>query len=356
MKRMVSCFLSSILIFFFVGCSGKNIDVNSDVFNIKKAGEIASNYMENVTKGNFDESNKISTEVIKDNEQIRKIQNDNINGYKLDRLSEGADHAYFTYVVVKEEKDESRIDLDTVVIKVVNKDREYLVDGIKSTNEKQVYKVGNTLRLRDYEIGKSQLLLRIKDLPREVYPNRDNVVDKESVPEGSFNKMGIAFLGNKVAFTTTNGLRTFIGLAIVEDTKSTAGNSQGGGDVLSPSGGNVDEAIQDALEMPILNKLVPYDVVDGSIVEKLLFSNDDGELIVQIKEEGKGSGIRIYKNPTGELLKLNLNEYFPVEKYSSNVVRIDDNGVFITVKAMGSDKENEGTYKIDVEDLKVFKE
>ncbi len=356
MKRMVSCFLSSILIFFFVGCSGKNIDVNSDVFNIKKAGEIASNYMENVTKGNFDESNKISTEVIKDNEQIRKIQNDNINGYKLDRLSEGADHAYFTYVVVKEEKDESRIDLDTVVIKVVKKDREYLVDGIKSTNEKQVYKVGNTLRLRDYEIGKSQLLLRIKDLPREVYPNRDNVVDKESVPEGSFNKMGIAFLGNKVAFTTTNGLRTFIGLAIVEDTKSTAGNSQGGGDVLSPSGGNVDEAIQDALEMPILNKLVPYDVVDGSIVEKLLFSNDDGELIVQIKEEGKGSGIRIYKNPTGELLKLNLNEYFPVEKYSSNVVRIDDNGVFITVKAMGSDKENEGTYKIDVEDLKVFKE
>lgn len=357
MKRMVSCFLSSILIFSFVGCSGKNIDVNSDVFNIKKAGEIASNYMENVTKGNFDESNKISTEVIKDNEEIRKIQNDNINGYKLDRLSEGADHAYFTYIVVKEEKDESRIDLDTVVIKVAKKDKEYLVDEIKSTNEKQVYKVRNTLRLRDYEIGKSQLLLRMKDLPKEVYPNRDNVVvDKESVPEGSFNKMGIGFLGNKVAFTTTNGLRTFIGLAIVEDTKPTVGDNQGGGDAPSPSGGNVDEAIQDALEMPILNKLVPYDVVDGSIVEKLLFSNDDGELIVQIKEEGKGSGIRIYKNPTGELLKLNLNEYFPVEKYSSDVVRIDDNGVFITVKAIGNDKENEGTYKIDVEDLKVFKE
>ena len=44
MKRMVSCFLSSILIFSFVGCFGKNVDVNSDVFNIKKAGEIASDY------------------------------------------------------------------------------------------------------------------------------------------------------------------------------------------------------------------------------------------------------------------------------------------------------------------------
>lgn len=73
MKRMVSCFLSSILIFSFVGCFGKNVDVNSDVFNIKKAGEIASDYMEKVTKGNFDESNKISTEAIKDNEEIRKI-------------------------------------------------------------------------------------------------------------------------------------------------------------------------------------------------------------------------------------------------------------------------------------------
>jgi len=128
MKRIVSCFLSSVLMFSFIGCFGKNFDVNSDVFNIKKAGEIASNYMENVTRGNFDESNKISTEVIKDNEEIRKIQNDNINGYKLDKLSEGADHAYFTYIVVKEEKDESRIDLDTVVIKVVKKDKEYLVN------------------------------------------------------------------------------------------------------------------------------------------------------------------------------------------------------------------------------------
>ena len=69
MKRIVSCFLSSILIFSFVGCFGKKFNVSSDVFNIKKAGEIASNYMENITNENFDESNKISTGVIKDNEK-----------------------------------------------------------------------------------------------------------------------------------------------------------------------------------------------------------------------------------------------------------------------------------------------
>ena len=61
MKRIVSCFLSSVLMFSFIGCFGKNFDVNSDVFNIKKAGEIASNYMENVTRGNFDEKVGITT-------------------------------------------------------------------------------------------------------------------------------------------------------------------------------------------------------------------------------------------------------------------------------------------------------
>lgn len=357
MKRLVSCFLCSVLLFSFVGCFGNDASINSNVFNIKKARELAGNYMENLTRGNFEESNKISTKEIKDSEEIKKIQNDNINGYKLDKSSEGADHAYFTYLVVKEEKDGSRVDLDSIVLRVIKKDEEYLVDEIKSKNEKQIYKVRKTLRLRDYEIGKSQLLLRIKDLPREVYPNKDNVVvDKESVPEGSFNKLGIAFGGNQVAFTTTDGERSFIGLALVEDRKPSTSGNEGGGDASSSDSENIDEAIEDAMEMPVLNKLVPYDVVDGSRIEKLLFSNDDGELIVQIKDDGNGSGVRIYKNPTGELLKLNLNEYFPVEKYSSDVIRIDDEGVFISVTAIGDEKESEGTYKIDVEELKVFKE
>lgn len=351
MKRLISFCLFNFLLFSFMGCNGDNVEIGADIFNIKIAGEVASDYMKNITSGNFEESNKMTTKAISDKEEITGIQNDNINGYKLDGVSEGADHAYFRYLIVREEKDESRVDLDSIVLKVVKENEEYLVDEIKSKNEKQVYKLGKTLRSRDYEIGKSQLLLRMKDLPREVYPSNENVViNKESVPEDEFSKIGIGFSGNKVAFTTTDKSRTFIGLIAVEDAKPTSGSSA------SSMERNIDEAIEDALEMPILNKLVPYDVVDGSKVEKLLFSKDDGELIVQIKEEGKGSGIRVYKNPTGELLKLNLNEYFPIEKYSSDVLRIDDEGVFIKVTALTNDKKNEGTYKIDVEELKVFKE
>lgn len=353
MKKIISLCLCNFLLFFLVGCNENNKEVKADIFNIKIASEVASDYMQKVTSGEFEEANKITTKSIKDNEDIKGIKKDNINGYKLDRVSEGADHAYFKYLIVREEKDESRVDLDSLVLKVEKVNDEYLVDEIKSKNEKQIYKVDKTLRSRDYEIGKSQLLLRMKDLPREVYPSKDNVViNKEGVPQGSFSKIGIGFNGNKVAFTTTDNLRTFIGLIVVEDSKATSGSANSSASVEK----DIDRAIDDALEVPILNKLIPYDVVDGSKVEKLLFSKDDGELIVQIREEGKGSGIRIYKNPTGELLKLNLNEYFPVEKYSSDVMRIDDKGVFIKVTALTDDKKNEGTYKIDVEELKVFKE
>lgn len=356
MKKIVLYILPSIFLFIFMGCWGENVKVKSEVFDLRRANEVSSDYMEFVSNNNFEESNKISSKEIQGNEEIKRIQEDSINGYKLNEVSEGADHAYFSYLVVREDPGNTRVDLDSLVIKVIKFQDEYLVDEVKASNKKQVYKVSNTLRIRDSEVGKSELLIRTKDLPKEVYPNKDNVVvHKEDVPEGDFSKVGIGFEGNKVVFTTTDGMKTFLALAMVEDTKSTTGEVKGG-DGGSSSSGEVDKAIEDALEMPIIDKLVPYDSINSSIVEKLLFSNDDGELIVQSKEEGKGSGIRIYKNPTGELLQLNLNEMFPVDKYTSNVTRIDDEGVFINVTALGEEKESQGIYKIDVEELKVFKE
>lgn len=354
MKRFLSYLMLTLLVFPLIGCRGNGESVKANIFDVKEAGEIASKYMKSISANDVEGSSKLSTDKIKNNEELYSVENSKVTGYKLKEVAEGANHAYFNYLVVRKNSNNVGVDLDTFVIKVVTEDENYLVDEIKAKNEKQVYRVNNTLRIRDADGGKSELFLRTRDIPKEVYPKRENVVlKKEAVPVGDFSEIAISFMGNKVAITTTDGTNTFLALGMVEESKATVGKPNVGP---GPREEEVDKAIDDVLEKPIIDKLVGYDLIEGANLEKLAFSNDDGEVIVQIKSGDKGSGIRVYKNPSGELLELKLDEVFPVEKYSSDIIRVDDEGIFVKVTAIAEEKKAEGDYKIDVEQLKVFKE
>ena len=354
MKKKGLSLLLIIIMFISVGCGTKKSNVKVNVFDIDEALKISDTYMEQLTLGNSDEANKLTDSKLKDNNEFEKLKKNEIYGYVKKDVAESTDHAYINYKVIRGDRDGLRSDLDLISVRVKKKDNDYIIDEVKAKNSKQVYVEKNSLRIRDEESGKSEVLIRLKDLPREVYPKKKDVVlGKETVPDGDFNEVSMGFDGNKAAMSTTDGNKTFIAIAMVEDTKQTAGSAQDGG--AKSSDEDIDKAIDDALEKPIADKVIGYDIIGDSKIEKLLFSADDGELLVQIKQGEKGSKIKIYKNPTGELYKLDLESKFPNDKYSCNIKRITKDGVFIDVSSLTDEKGEEGEYKLDLKAIEINK-
>ena len=354
MKKKSLFLLLIIVMFFSIGCGTKKPDVEVNIFDIDEALKVSDSYMENLALGKSDEAQKLTDSNIKNNNEFEKLKKNEIYGYVKKDVAEATDHAYINYKVIRGDKDGLRSDLDLISVRVKKKDDNYIIDEVKAKNSKQVYVEKNSLRIRDEESGKSEVLIRLKDLPREVYPKKKDVVlGKETVPDGDFNEVSMGFDGNKAAMSTTDGSKTFIAIAMVEDTKQTAGNVQEGDNTNSDE--DVDKAIDDALEKPIADKVIGYDIIGDSKIEKLLFSSDDGELLVQVKQGDKGSKIKIYKNPTGELYKLDLESKFPNDKYSCNITRITKDGVFIDVSALTDEKGEEGQYKLDLKAIEINK-
>ena len=353
-KRFI--FLLLILIMFFgAGCNGKNSDIKANIFDIDEAVKISDSYMKELSLCNMSETKKLTDDKIRDDREFEKLKENKISGYIRKSITESTNHAYINYEVIRGNDEKLRSDLDTISIKVTQKDNNYVIDEIKAKNNKQVYVDKTFLRIRDDKSGKSEVLTRLKDLPREVYPKKQGVIlGKEAVPEGQFNKVAIGFEGNKVGMTTTDGKKNFIAIAMVEDSKQTIG-SAGGEESSADSEEDIDKQIDDALEKPIADKIVGYDIIDNSVIEKLVFSSDDGELLVQLRQGEKCSKIKVYKNPTGELLKLDLDKLFPEDKYDCTISRINNDGVFIDVSAITDEREAEGQYKIDIKAMKVDK-
>ena len=351
MRKRISYILIVLLIFAIVGCNKSEEDGKVNFFEVQEATKVANDYIKELSLGNNEGAIKFASDKVKDEDQFSKLKENRINAYKLDEVAEGANFAYINYLVIRESARELRTDLDTIIVKVIKKDDNYVVDEVRAKSNKQVYEANDVLRIRDEESGKSEVLVRKKDFPREVYPKKENIVlNKETVPEGDFNKFSIGFGANKIGIATTDGNKTLISLAMVEESKPTVGLD---GNADGSSSEDIDKAIDEALDKPIVDKLTGYDLIDGSEIEKLIFSSDDGELMVQVREEGKGSSVRIYKNPTGELLKVQLKELFPNDKYNVDIKRVNEKGVFIEVSGLGEEKEAEGEYNVDLKSMKV---
>lgn len=352
MKKFFIGILCLILIFTMGGCNGYMGEVTVHLFDIKAAMDIGSEYMKNLASGNIHEANSYCRNKDISKEEVVKMQDNKINSYKLDKVEEGANYAYLKYIVLRGNNAALTADLDGIVLKIMKEDDKYLIDDIKAINIKQVYKEKDTLRIRDEESGKSKLLLRMRDLPREVYPKKEEVtLSKETVPESEFNKISIGFEGNRVAITLTDGNSTFIAVAMIKELEATAGKAEG----KENKEGNVDINLDEILEKPIAERIVGYDFLQGEEVEKLLFSKDDGELIVEGKQAGVGNRVKIYKNPKGELMPLKLDKLFPREAYSVNILSVTGEGTLINVEAIGEEKGAVGTYIVDVKEGKLVK-
>ncbi|MBE6051977.1 MAG: hypothetical protein E7214_15365 [Clostridium sp.] len=354
MKKLLLAIISSLFILNIVSCDAiKSTEPNS-LFDIEDAKSLAGKYMESLSRGDVESVNGLSNDKFILGEQAKKLQENKVISFKVDQVTEGSNFVYIKYLVVRNRDDSIKTTLDNIELKVIKDGDKYFVNDVSTKGIKEVYEEGTNLRVIDEKVGKSNLLLRKKDLPQEVYPKlRDEaVITRESVPNMNFKKVDISFNGVNVALCLENEKDVFIGIAQIDESKNSSSSSKEGGEDYIAIGDN----LENALEKPVAKNIAGYDLLKDAHIQKLLFTDDDGNLIAQLVGKGGVSFIRIYKNPTGELLKLDLEEIFPKDQYSLDIEKITSEGVYINSKAISDVKENEGVYIVDCKNMKLSKD
>lgn len=336
MKKILYLFIITILIINTI--SYVNVSANSDYYNIKEAIKIGNAYMQALADEDIDTISKLSINKINN---LNDVEINKINGFILDEYSESTDYTYLDYLTVRNQQNKIDADLDKISLKVIKDKNDYKIEKIKAKNAKEVYVNNQELRFKDSETGKSKLLLRKKDLPKDAYPKKDQVVlAKEDVPNGEFHNLIINYLGDKIGLCVDGDNKSYIALAIIEESKDTIaeGNQEKSGN------SNDIEKLEDAIESPIINKIVSYDILDGYKVDNMVFSGDNSILVVQLSKDNKTT-IRIYKNPNGEIEEygleqvININNNILIDKSIKEgvIIKVEDNN--LTKYIINTDKK-----------------
>lgn len=330
MKKKMVLLLSFLSVFMLVACKNSSELVKTDYFEIDEATKKGKEYMQ----------------------EISKEGENSIGSYSLQRVAENSNNVILNYKVSKLRGID--VDVDEFDIKVIDGEEGYKVKDVNAKNLIQVYLDGENLRIKQEDTGSSDLLIRKKDLPSDVYPKKDYIIlNKISIEVGDYDKLAIDLKGKRVGIVNKSNKGYLISLAEVENASQTIGSndSTGGTD---NNGSSVDPStLEEIMEKPIASNLVPYDLIEAKSIEKVSFSADGSFFIVQINN-GNSSSLKIYKNPSGELLDMDLDKIFSPEKYTLNINTINDEGLFVKVSAIGNDKEEEGLYKLDLKAMKIL--
>ena len=343
-------FIVFILCLLLIGCSTTVQDVSSNLFDIEKAKEVSSKYMSALSESDIKAAESLCENKFISNKEVEKLENNKFIAYKIDEINEGADYAYIKYLVIRGNNREVRADLDSIELKVNKIEDNYKITEVEAKNIKQVYLEKENLRIIDGMTGKSNLLLRKKDIPKEVYRKGDEVtLTMDTVPEVQFSKLNIGFQGKYVGITLSDGKKTLVLLSVISnDDKNTKTSAK----VSSEDG----KEIEDIFEKPVAQKIVGYDLVNAGNTEKILFTDNDEALVLQVKKEGEGSAVRVYKNSTGELINLEINKKFPSDKYSLDIKKITEGKIYINVTSLDGSAQESGEYVIDVDNMDIYKD
>lgn len=343
-------FIVFILCLLLTGCSTVVGKVNLNLFDIEEAKEISNKYMSALSESDIGAAEALCEDKFISSKEAEKLENNKFIAYKVEEVNEGADYAYIKYLVIRGNNREVRADLDSIELKVNKVEDNYKITEVEAKNIKQVYLEKENLRIIDGMTGKSNLLLRKKDIPKEVYRKGDEVtLTMDTVPEVQFNKLNIGFQGKYVGITLSNGNKTLVLLSVISNEDK---NSKTSAEVSSEDG----KEMEDIFEKPIAQKIVGYDLVNAGNTEKILFTDNDEALVLQVKKDGEGSAVRIYKNSTGELMNLEINKKFPPDKYSLDIKKITEGKIYVDVTSLDSNAEEGGEYVIDVENMDIYKD
>lgn len=354
-KKVTYLLIVIVSFYLFASCTNKEKtqESNIDLFNSKKAGEVAESYLNHIKNNNIGEANSLCTDkLISENKEI-STGISKIIAYEPDNFIESSGSAYVLFNVIRSSASEPKCDLDNYAIKVVKLGEDYKIDEIKSTNKRQLFVKGKALRMIGEDGGKSELIITLNNIPKDIYLSENNIMlYKEKVPNENFGVISLGYQGQRVAISTIGNNKSFISIAYVEESKETQGNASEEGTGEANPNSALTPDLEGLLDKPIAKKVIPLDIIDNIKINNLVFSREESYLIVDYLNSNSLNRLSVYDATKGEKVKLDFDEMFPEDKYS--IILKDFKKDSFTIDVISNSDEGNidddiiGEYNVDI--------
>lgn len=365
MKGRTILLLLIIATAFLSACSRGKTDTPEPVkFDTEAAIELSENYLRLITEGNYEEAKKLCTKDMQQGSEGFDKEGLRVIAYNQDNLNEVGASVVATYRINRIASKEPRADLDVCTITIVKEGEDYRISKVTASTEKEAYEEGRTLRQRKEDNVESDPIIRLHRLPQDMYiQGREASLNKISIPNKQFTTVNYNYGGDNIAISTYD-VDSYVAIVKLDDSLETAGGviSGGGGNNGAGSNaegntGNEGSSKEDlSTEEPVGKEITSLDVLQKASVEVLAFSRDEEYLMVQYREEGKGSSLRLYSVQKGELVDLALEDSYPKEQYNTAFVRFDKSKMVFRVENIAAAPEGgtlSGEYELDLETLSI---
>ncbi|WP_291632357.1 hypothetical protein [Clostridium sp.] len=362
MKKIINYLLIVLCILFLIGCSKKEEEEEEkpkvNAFEIKMAANVVESYMNFISKENYENSKKLYTKELLMKVSDMPISDMKIKGYKVTESNEVGRSGIFKVRVTRTSMISSQSCLDEYSIKVVKDGAEYKISEVNSTPQKEAFVEGIGIRYRDKKDVKTNLIIDKSGLPKYVYSKDDGAqLYKVVVPLKEFSSINFSYQGEKIAVSTYNK-NSFISVVNIDEALAVQGDTGGTSNQSSSSGGSGGSG-EMAKEKPIGKDLIQIDLLLDSKVEFMTFSLDEKFLLVQYIKENMGKYIRVYIVKNGEMIPVNFEKDYPMEKVQIVFSSFGENTMNYEVipKSNVNNSETDiiGKWKLDLKSFTVDK-
>lgn len=368
MRRKIGIIFLCILTIIFIGCNKVENKVDESkikqlTFDDAKGKQVAENYMKYLSQNDFENARSLSKSEFANKIKDFDTKGLNILSFKSGEIYQRGDSSIYQFIITRTKEGETRADLEeyyVTVSKEKDKDK-YEVSDVKATTKMEGFVANNRLKIRTDEDVKTKTVIRLSNIPSEMYPkyNKANIV-KVPIPKSEFGPINFTFLGDRVAITSRGGNKTYVAIVEIEESESTlgaagkgGGGTQGSQDMLGPDAESEDKA----LEQVIGKKITSVDIYQDVKVKNLVFSKEQGYLAVIYEDRGANQ-FKLY-DEKGDLVDIGFDKLFPDSKYHVLYEDFKEENVFFHVKGVegAADVRQDvtGKYKISLKDFKLTK-
>ncbi|MBU3146028.1 lipoprotein [Clostridium sp. CF012] len=312
MKKILSCLLIVFYVFSFTGCGKKESEEKPKVnaFEIKTAANVVDNYMNFIMKEDYENGKKLYTKELSKKIDQMPLSEMKVKGYKVIESNEVGRSGVFKVRVTRTSMLSSQSSLDEYSIKIVKDGAEYRISEVNSVPQKEAFVEGIGIRFRDKKNVKTNLIIDEAGFPKYVYSREDAAqLYKIMVPLKDFSCINFSYEGEKLAVSTYDK-NSFIGIVSIDESLAVQGDAGKTGSQGDQGGGS--EVI--AKEKPIGKELITLDLLLNCKVEFMTFSLDEKFLLVQYIKGNLGKYIRIYKVDNGDMVPVNFEKDYPIDK------------------------------------------
>lgn len=356
-KKYICIIISMITAMIFFGCSKNNEKAEAEQnFDINAATNIGEKYVENLVTGNYELNTKLySKKMKKDSTDKKERANLKITSYKQEEIVEVGKAAEMKILISNTDLQKPYSSTDEIKLKIIKEDSQYKIEEIENLSQKEVFQISRSIRIRDKEDVKTNLVVDMKGMPNFAIPSSDkSKTTKLEVPKNQFNSITLTCSGEKMAVNTFNN-NSFIGVLDIDEAKSTEANQSEG-----DSKGETGE-LETKPETPLGRNLKSLDILENAKVEFMGFSQEEEFLIVQYSD-AQGQNLILYDLESGEVITFDFKKQYKLEKVDVTFKALDEKSIIYEVKTQKGVDINDpdarysvGEWKLDLKNFKAEK-